>query len=709
MAPTPKSYDLVETPKPDAAAVSERLSVANAMERLSVRSADGHGIRVSGAKSKLTQAVLDEEEEQQLDNELLIIRDGLESPQLTVKALIVGVIVGAFNNILALYYGLKTGITPSLNILAGLLGFILTNFILKLRIFREKFTVQENAVIQTCAVATYSLASGAGFASGLLAATETEYETVGDIAGNRASDVIDLTWTRAFAFCIAVALFGFFISFPLRKSMIIDHKLLFPSGTATAVMIQTLHTSKEMAQKQWSVLLKSGTFSFLWNFVIFFFNADGSMIQSWPIFGLKAADYTWELDFDPGTFAVALMLPKKIIFSMMLGSIIAYGMITPILENYRMGTGPNDWFTSSGYDGLEAYYIFTAIAMIMVDSIYSLFKVVYFIVRSWKNRHNKKEGDEGMESEKAREKRELLEKTFLSSEVPLWFWVGGMIVFAAISIIIIALVFPEVKWYQVLVTDLLSPIFSIGIIQGVGMSDWNIASALGKLLMFLMGTWDNSSILPALLLCQCIIVACSQAADLMQDFKTGFIVGARPKSMYIAQFVGAIASAFITPSIWYLMNSAYDIPGSKITAPYGKIYRILAITASEGFGALPSNCGYFMLVAAIVTLVLNSFIDVFEESPNKKLRTIATYCPLPMAIALGMVVGAYFSLEGVIMMVGCMYWAHKNPASFENYRYIVASGLMAGEGIWVLIQIFVSLGGGSAPLLVTVSKADSSS
>ena len=118
------------------------------------------------------------------DKSMRPILAGLDRPQLTFKAIAVGLIVGTFNAVLAMYYGLRTGVTPSLNVLAGLGGFMIMQLLLKWQVVTGTFTVQENAVIQTCAVATYSLASGAGFSSGLLALTPEVYEIVGNATGN---------------------------------------------------------------------------------------------------------------------------------------------------------------------------------------------------------------------------------------------------------------------------------------------------------------------------------------------------------------------------------------------------------------------------------------------------------------------------------------------------------------------------------------------
>ncbi|KAG9405496.1 hypothetical protein AC1031_003387 [Aphanomyces cochlioides] len=620
------------------------------------------------------------------------IREGVEHPQITAKALLVGTIIGAFVSVLAMYYGLKVGVVPSLNILAGVGGFMLLRWLMKIRVFKGVFTVQENVVIQTCAVACYSLASQAGFTSGVLALTENVYQQVGpNKKGNNASDVVNFNWTRSFAWCVSIALFGFFISFPLRRKMIIESRLLFPSGTATAVMIQTLHASKEAVAYQWNVLYKTGIASYIWSIFIFLFNGLGNF----PIFGMKAASYNWICDWAPGTFAISLMLPFRIMYSIFVGCVIASAIMTPYLKTHKKG----DWFTSSNVDGLKGYYTFTAVAIICIDALYSIAKVGLVLYKSWTSKG--KEIVETNDEDVDVAQQAYLDKLFEQTKVPAYIWISGLVVFAAVSVVVISQVFPSVHWYKILVCCLLIPIFAIGIIQGVGMTDWNISSAVGKLIIFVIGGWtQDGSIIAGLLMCQMVIVGCSQAADLMQDFKTGYLVGASAKSMIIAQIFGACMSCLIVPSVWIMMTSAYTIPGDVIQAPYGEVYRILGITAIQGLDGLPKYCGWFMLVGAIYTLVFNLFIDTCSESKNLLIKRIANYCPVPMAVAIGMIIPASFGLQGMVMSLICLYWEHKNPEQFKKTQYILAAGMFVGEGFSVLTQIIITLAGGSAPMHV---------
>jgi hypothetical protein len=82
--------------------------------------------------------------------------------QLTVRAFVVSFFLAVMFSVIVMKLNLTTGIIPSLNVSAGLLGFffvrIWTKAIESLGLLKQPFTRQENTVIQTCVVAAYGLA-----------------------------------------------------------------------------------------------------------------------------------------------------------------------------------------------------------------------------------------------------------------------------------------------------------------------------------------------------------------------------------------------------------------------------------------------------------------------------------------------------------------------------------------------------------------------
>lgn len=88
--------------------------------------------------------------------------------QVTLRAFAVSLLLSVMFSFIVMKLNLTTGIIPSLNVSAGLLGFffvkIWTNFLHKSDLLKQPFTRQENTVIQTCVVASSGITfSGISF------------------------------------------------------------------------------------------------------------------------------------------------------------------------------------------------------------------------------------------------------------------------------------------------------------------------------------------------------------------------------------------------------------------------------------------------------------------------------------------------------------------------------------------------------------------
>lgn len=86
--------------------------------------------------------------------------------QITIRGLVASFLVGTIYSVIVMKLNLTTGLVPNLNVSAALLGFVFirswTKILAKANIVSTPFTRQENTVIQTCAVACYSIAVGGG-------------------------------------------------------------------------------------------------------------------------------------------------------------------------------------------------------------------------------------------------------------------------------------------------------------------------------------------------------------------------------------------------------------------------------------------------------------------------------------------------------------------------------------------------------------------
>ncbi|PWA42203.1 YELLOW STRIPE like 3 [Artemisia annua] len=83
---------------------------------------------------------------------------------ITVRGIVASLMIGIMYSVIAMKLNLTTGLVPNLNVSAALLAFVFIRTWIKLLhkagFTTTPFTRQENTVIQTCAVACYTIAFG---------------------------------------------------------------------------------------------------------------------------------------------------------------------------------------------------------------------------------------------------------------------------------------------------------------------------------------------------------------------------------------------------------------------------------------------------------------------------------------------------------------------------------------------------------------------
>jgi uncharacterized oligopeptide transporter (OPT) family protein len=84
--------------------------------------------------------------------------------QITIRGMVVSIMIGTMYSVIAMKLNLTTGLVPNLNVSAALIAFVFirtwTKMLTKAGFVSKPFTKQENTMIQTCAVACYSIAVG---------------------------------------------------------------------------------------------------------------------------------------------------------------------------------------------------------------------------------------------------------------------------------------------------------------------------------------------------------------------------------------------------------------------------------------------------------------------------------------------------------------------------------------------------------------------
>ncbi|EHA8589301.1 Metal-nicotianamine transporter YSL [Cocos nucifera] len=654
-----------------------------------------------------------DEEEEKMSIERLF--DGKPVPswreQVTFRAMVVAFFLSVMFSFIVMKLNLTTGIIPSLNVAAGLLGFFFiktwTKVLEKTGLLQQAFTRQENTVIQTCVVAASGIAFSGGFGSYLFGMSERIAHQATE--ADNAQNVKDpgLGWMIGFLF--VVSFLGLFSLVPLRKIMIIDYKLIYPSGTATAFLINGFHTPQgaKLAKKQVRTLGKCFVSSFLWGFFQWFYTAgDDCGFASFPSLGLKAYENKFYFDFSATYVGVGMICPYLVNISVLLGGILSWGVMWPLIGDKKGSWYPAD-IPSSSLHSLQGYRVFIGIAMILGDGLYNFVKVFtrtissfISVLRSRGSMSTLPVSDDGAPVTAATtisfdDQRRT--EMFLKDQIPQYVAYGGYVAIAAISTATLPHIFPQLKWYYVLVSYIFAPALAFCNAYGCGLTDWSLASTYGKLAIFIIGAWAGAShggVLAGLAACGVMMSIVSTASDLMQDFKTGYLTLASPRSMFISQVIGTAMGCVIAPCVFWLFYKAFNdlgMPDSEYPAPYALVYRNMAILGVEGFSSLPKHCltlCYVFFAAAIV-------INLLRDFSGKKM---ARFIPLPMAMAIPFYIGSYFAIDMCVGSLILFVWEMVNKAQANAFGPAVASGLICGDGIWTLPQSILALAKVNPPI-----------
>eukprot|EP00878_Enallax_costatus_P027358 GHUV01029438.1.p1 GENE.GHUV01029438.1~~GHUV01029438.1.p1 ORF type:complete len:402 (+),score=44.57 GHUV01029438.1:959-2164(+) len=359
---------------------------------------------------------------------------------------------------------------------------------------------------------------------------------------------------RIIPYLLLVSVLGVFMLTQLRKLMIVDWRLPFPSGTASGVMLTSFHTpaGEASAMRKVRLLSYTGIGSLLFSFIKWL--VWGSNYECgfgvWPTFGFKALEYTWNFDWQHNYVGAGMICPHIVNWSMLLGAILSNGIMWPLMAKKE-----GDWYPSDlkphDFKGLFGYKVFLTIAILMGEGMYMVLRVLASTSRDGVRRLREvraakrqalpryragipseaggpvhingdgvlesdrdvdpKGSDAGgtvhtsllekeddaehlMEFRETSEERHLRTEVFLRETIPWWMAPAGYGSLAVLSTIFIPMIYPPVKWYYVLVAYVITPLFALPNSYGTGLTDWDNCSMYGKLALFIFAAWAGAPV-----------------------------------------------------------------------------------------------------------------------------------------------------------------------------------------------------------------------
>lgn len=511
-------------------------------------------------------------------------------PQVTFRGTIAGLAIGSIVLISNFQFGLQTGWVSMMSLPSALLGFA----IFKLSPLANDFSDVENVYVQSIAVSvgTGPLAYGL---IGIIPAIEkflTEEESgLGRPLKYTLSDLI--IWSFGLAF------FGVFFAIPLRRQMIIKEKLPFPSGSATGILISVLHgtnihsdspvlqqTNKQNIEENsiqnngvssieeydskpddlennYNTNIKSLIVTFIvsafYTIISFFI----PILKTIPIFGTYLSEkYLWNFQPSPAYIGQGIIMGLPTVSYMLFGAILGWGILSPLAKYKGWATGEvDDW-----KEGSQGWIMWVSLSMMISDSLVSLIVITFSsLFKLYKETKQKSEyapllqhSNDNLEQDT--ELTDIDSKFLISDKTS----IIGMIISSIICAIALKSIFGIlVPLYTIIIAVFLALVFSILAVRALGETDLNPVSGIGKLsqliFAFVVPSNHPSKILINLIAGGIAEAGAQQAGDLMQDLKTGHLMGASPSAQFVAQMIGTVYSIFLSSIMYRVYDTVYEI------------------------------------------------------------------------------------------------------------------------------------------------------
>jgi putative OPT family oligopeptide transporter len=596
-------------------------------------------------------------------------------PEITIKAVALGVILAVILAGANAYLGLFAGMTVSASIPAAVISMGV------LKLFRRS-NILENNIVQTCASAGESLAAGVIFTLPAL--------------------VLLGRWAQ-FDYWQTVLIAGFggvlgvLFTVPLRRALIVEHPLQFPEGIACAEVLETGEKGGAGVKfVAWSAVAAA----------LFKFAQTGLRLMAGTaegatyLFGRKTIAY-FGSNLSPALLGVGYIVGLNIAVLIFIGGALNWLVAIPILvaaTGAPAGMSATDfaaqlWSTQTRYIGVGAMVIGGLWALLRVRK--SLLSGVTSGLAAYREMKEGRQRD--------RLDRDLPMQWVLIaivvSIIPLYFLYHFLIGRAAISItmaiimVVGGFLFSAVSGYM---TGLVGS--SNNPISGVTIATLLFASLI---LLGLFGRGLEHGPAAAILIAAVVACAAAIAGDNLHDLKAGYLVGATPWKQQVMLIVGTVVSALVMAPVLNLLLNAYGIGPvtpehpQSLTAPQATLMQSVA----EGVfrGGLPWGMVLIGMGVAVALILFDLALERRESSFRVPVLAVAIGIYLPFELSVPILLGgmvAWFVQRAQRRREwGSGEAAEEARKEIEQRGMLISSGLITGEalvGIAMAIPIVIS-------------------
>lgn len=516
--------------------------------------------------------------------------------EFSLRAILLGVILGMLFGASSLYLVLKVGLTVSASIPVAVIA--VTLFRLNKKFGGRDSSILENSITQTAGSAGESIAFGLG-------ATMPAILILG----------FDLEIARVMLVAVLGSLLGILMMIPMRRLMIVEqhNELKYPEGTACAEVLKAAanETSRQAAgltrvedsdeiklDKKRAVIIFSG-FS-----IGLLYKCINLVFKGWKdtpevVFGAPLKGGSVGIEVSPELLGVGYIIGPRIATIMAAGGVMSYLFIIPMIKFFgdalTVPVSPGIHLISDmdPHQIRSAYVLYIGAGAVAMGGLISLVRALPLI---WKSLSA---GLSGL----ATSKTSVITTLRTDQEIPMkWVLIGCLVIITTITLAT-PLHMNLLGALLILVFGFLFCTVSSRLTGEIGsssnpISGLTVATLLFTCLIFLLMGWTgNHYYVTALSVGAIVCIAASNAGNTSQDLKTGFLLGSTPRLQQYAILIGALTSALVLGPVLLKLNDAATVyvPVAEVAhVTVTDVSKLKDKTTLTGPQATTDNRAYFI-------------------------------------------------------------------------------------------------------------------
>lgn len=564
--------------------------------------------------------------------------------ELTLRALMTGLTIGAVLTPTNVYAGLKIGWSFNLSITALLIGYAFW------RPFTSRFggTVwerYESNISQTAASAAASIISG-----GLVAPIPAYLILTGDTL-----KLLPLT-----AWVCSVSLLGVGVAWFIRAPLLGDRHLRFPVGVATAETVRDLFAhGREAALRCWALG------------VTLVFAAMFKLLDAW-VWSLPRLAPSRRLEqltfgFDPSLLMLGFgaIIGLRTGLSLLLGAVFAWGLAAPAL----LASGQvvmTTTATATAFAPLVEWLIWPGVSLMVASSLTQILR--------WPAR--------------PRRLRDASNDIGGDGKAGSNVWAATGLIVAAAATITLQITLFDVAWLAAILAIPLAFLLAVVAARVVGETGIAPIGAIGKVAQLSFAGMAPGHAVTNLMTANVAGGAAGQCADLLNDLKTGVLIGASAWRQAVAQCCGILTGGVVGSVVFvYLIpEPAAQLLSAEWPAPAVAVWKAVAEALALGLDSVPDSARAAVLLGAVIGFSL----AVLE----RRLGDAARWLPSAGSMGLAFVIPASTSLTLCAGALIAAALTRAAPAWSGRFLIACAAGLIAGESLFgVLLAIAGAMSG----------------